>query len=219
MIASLTDKDGKILIPHYEDDIIPPTKEELESYKSLGMTEEIFRNDGGVLEQVKLNVPEDEILLSLWRRPSIIVSTIESGSRVNAGNVLQDSAYARIGIRLAPGMDAVKCTDMLADFLKAQVPNNMEITIDKEDGANPFTTDTNHPFFKKMSEAMADAYASPTKFIFSATRSATSRFCSRASKTRNATPMAKTKAFTCPISKAASSQKRFSLHLFRKEDL
>ena len=165
MIASLTDKDGKILIPHYEDDIIPPTKEELESYKSLGMTEEIFRNDGGVLEQVTLNVPEDEILLSLWRRPSIIVSTIESGSRVNAGNVLQDSAYARIGIRLAPGMDAVKCTDMLADFLKAQVPNNMEITIDKEDGANPFTTDTNHPFFKKMSEAMADAYASPTKFI------------------------------------------------------
>ena len=42
---------------------------------------------------------------------------------------------------------------------------SMEITIDKEDGANPFTTDTNHPFFKKMSEAMADAYASPTKFI------------------------------------------------------
>ena len=69
MIASLTDKDGKILIPHYEDDIIPPTKDELESYKSLGMTEEIFRNDGGVLEQVKLNVPEDEILISLWRRP------------------------------------------------------------------------------------------------------------------------------------------------------
>ena len=165
MIASLTDKDGKILIPHYEDDIVPPTKEELESYKSLVMTEKIFRNDGGVLEQVKLNVPEDEILISLWRRPSIIVSTIESGSRVNAGNVLQDSAYARIGIRLAPGMDAVKCTDMLAEFLKSQVPNNMEITIDKEDGANPFVTDTTHPFFKKMSEAMADAYNSPTKFI------------------------------------------------------
>ena len=162
MIASLTDKDGKILIPHYEDDVIPPTKEELESYKSLGMTEKIFRNDGGILDQVDLNVPEDEILISLWRRPSIIVSTIESGSRANAGNVLQDSAYARIGIRLAPGMDANKCTDMLADFLKAQVPNNMEITIDKEDGANPFVTDTTHPFFKKMSDAMTDAYGSPT---------------------------------------------------------
>ena len=112
-----------------------------------------------------MNVPEDEILISLWRRPSIIVSTIESASRANAGNVLQDCAYARIGIRLAPGMDAVKCTDMLADFLKAQVPNHLEITIDKEDGANPFVTDTTHPFFQKMSDAMTDAYNSPTKFI------------------------------------------------------
>ena len=165
IIASITDKSGNILIPHYLDDIIPPTKEELESYKSLGMTEKIFRNDGGILEQVNLNVPEDEILLSLWRRPSITVSTIESGSRQNAGNVLQDSAYARIGIRLAPGMDAKKCTDMLADFVKAQVPNNLECVIEKEDGANPFVTDTTHPFFTKMSDAMGDAYGSPTKFI------------------------------------------------------
>ena len=64
------------------------------------MTEQIFRNDGGILESVKLKVPEDEILLSLWRRPSIVVTAMEVGNRTNAGNVLQNSAYARIGIRL-----------------------------------------------------------------------------------------------------------------------
>lgn len=165
MIASLTDANGNILIPHYEDKLIPPTKEELESYKSLGMTEKIFRNDGGVLDCVKLSVPESEILTSLWRKPSIVVSAMEVGSRLNAGNVLQDSAYARIGIRLAPGMDAVECTQMLVDFLKAQVPNGMEFDVVMEDGANPFVTDTTHPFFKKMSDAMTEAYASPTKFI------------------------------------------------------
>lgn len=165
MIASLTDANGNILIPHYEDKLIPPTKEELESYKSLGMTEKIFRNDGGVLDCVKLSVPESKILTSLWRKPSIVVSAMEVGSRLNAGNVLQDSAYARIGIRLAPGMDAVECTQMLVDFLKAQVPNGMEFDVVMEDGANPFVTDTTHPFFKKMSDAMTEAYASPTKFI------------------------------------------------------
>lgn len=165
MISSLTDANGNILIPHFEDKLIPPTAEELESYKSLGMTEAVFRNDGGILERVKLSVPEDEILLSLWRRPSIVVTAMEVGSRKNAGNVLQDSAYARIGIRLAPGMDADECTQMLIDFLKKQVPNGMEISIETEDGANPFVTDTTHPFFKKMSDAMGDAYGSPTKFI------------------------------------------------------
>ena len=165
MIASLTDASGNILIPHFEDKLVKPTQEELESYKSLGMTEATFRNDGGVLDNVVLHVPESELLISLWRKPSLVVTAMEIGSRKNAGNVLQDSAYARIGIRLAPGMDAEECTDMLTDFLKERVPNGMEFQVEREDGANPFVTDTEHPFFKKMSEAMGDAYGTPTKFI------------------------------------------------------
>ena len=165
MIASLTDGKGKILIPHFEDTLIPPTQAELDSYKSLGMTEQIFRNDGGVLDRAQLMVPEDEILLSLWRRPSIVVTAMEVGSRLNAGNVLQDSAFARIGIRLAPGMDENIATQQLVEFLHAKVPYGLECNITTEDGANPFVTDTTHPFFKKMSESMSKAYNAETKFI------------------------------------------------------
>ena len=165
LIASLTDGKGKIMIPHFEDSLVPPTEEELESYKSLGMTERIFRNDGGVLDRAQLMVPEDEILLSLWRRPSIVVTAMEVGSRLNAGNVLQNSAFARIGIRLAPGMDADTATQQLVEFLQSNVPYGLECNITTEDGANPFVTDTTHPFFKKMSESMAKAYNAETKFI------------------------------------------------------
>ena len=165
MITSLTDGKGKILIPHFEDTLVPPTEAELESYKSLGMTEKIFRNDGGILDRVQLKVPEDEILLSLWRRPSIVVTAMEVGSRLNAGNVLQDTAFARIGIRLAPGMDANIATQQVVEFLQEKVPYGLECNITTEDGANPFVTDTSHPFFKKMSESMSIAYNAKTKFI------------------------------------------------------
>lgn len=165
MIASLTDGKGNILIPHFEDTLVPPTEAELASYKSLGMTEKIFRNDGGILDNVQLKVPEDEILISLWRKPSIVVTAIESGSRLNAGNVLQNMAYARIGIRLAPGMDADVATQQLVEFLQGQVPYGLECNIVTEDGASPFVTDTTHPFFKKMSDSMAKAYETETKFI------------------------------------------------------
>lgn len=165
MIASLTDERGNIAIPNFEDGLVPPTPEELESYRSLGYSEKTFRSESGVLDKVSLTVPEGEILESLWRRPSIVVTAMESGNRSNAGNVLQDCAYARIGIRLAPGMNADRCSQMLVDFLKAQVPNGLEFTAEIEDGANPFVTDTQHPFFKKMSEAMAQAYKNDTKFI------------------------------------------------------
>ena len=165
MIASLTDADGKILIPNFEDGLVPPTAEELASYRSLGYSEKTFRSESGVLDKVSLTVPEGEILESLWRRPSVVVTTMEVGSRTNAGNVLQDSAYARIGIRLAPGMDADACAEKLANFLREKATNGIEVEIDIEDGANPFVTDTTHPFFKKMSEAMASAYNTETKFI------------------------------------------------------
>lgn len=165
MIASLTDGKGNILIPHFEDSLVPPTEAELASYKSLGMTEETFRNDGGILGNTKLKVSEDEILISLWRKPSLVVTAMESGSRLNAGNVLQNMAYARIGIRLAPGMNSEIGTQQLIEFLQAQVPYGLECNIVAEDGANPFVTDTTHPFFKKMSESMAEAYGTETKFI------------------------------------------------------
>lgn len=165
LIASLTDGTGKILIPHFEDGLVPPSAEDLASYKSLGMTEKIFRNDGGVLDCVQLKCSEDEILTTLWRKPSLVVTAMEVGSRKNAGNVLQNSAYARIGIRLAPGMDAVKCTDLLVDFIQKNVPYGIKCDITTEDGANPFVTDTEHPFFKQMSDAMSAAYESPTKII------------------------------------------------------
>ena len=165
MITSLTDGKGNILIPHFEDTLVPPTEAELESYKSLGMTEKIFRNDGGILDRVQLKVPENEILLSLWRRPSVVVTAMEIGNRLNAGNVLQDTAYARIGIRLAPGMDANIATQQVVEFLQEKVPYGLECNITTEDGANPFVTDTTHPFFKKMSESMSIAYNAETKFI------------------------------------------------------
>lgn len=165
MISALTRDDGSIAIPHFEDGLIPPTPEELASYQSLGYTEKTFRTESGVLDSVKLTANEDEILVSLWRKPTIVVTAMEIGSRANAGNVLQDQAYARIGIRLAPGMDADKCTQLLVDFLKERVPNGMECKIDVEDGANPFTTDIEHPFFRNMGESMTQAYGTPVKFI------------------------------------------------------
>jgi hypothetical protein len=35
-----------------------------------------------------------------------VITALESGNKKIAGNVLQNTAYARISIRLAPGMDA-----------------------------------------------------------------------------------------------------------------
>ncbi len=165
MIASLTDANGQIVIPHFMDGITEPTQEEEDAYASLGMTEEIFRKDSGMVSTLSLMVDKKDILKSLWRKPSIVVTAMEAGSRTQSGNVLQDSAYARIGIRLAPGMDADVAMLQLIEHLKKHCPLGMDLSLFSEDGANPFTTDISHPYFEMMKKAMTEAYGAPARYI------------------------------------------------------
>ena len=62
-------------------------------------------------------------------------------------------------------MNADRCTRLLVEYIQSNVPDGLECTIREEDGANPFVTDTSHPFFKEMASSMTRAYKSETKFI------------------------------------------------------
>lgn len=165
IIASLSDANGNILVEHFDDGICPATDEELESYAKLGYTEEKFRSEAGVLPKTELYCAPGKILETLWRKPSLVVTAFEAGSRAEAGNVLQDSAYARIGIRLAPGMSAERSTKLLTEHLKKHCPSGLEISVIAEDGADPFTTDISHPYYGLMKEAMGKAYGTEAKYI------------------------------------------------------
>lgn len=165
VITSLTNEQGDIVIEGFYDDIIPPTAEELDSYSKLPLGASIFKKDSHLLENVALLVKESEIPLALWRLPSIVITALESGNKKIAGNVLQNTAYARISIRLAPGMDAERSTQKLIDHIQKNIPYGLHATIEKESGAGPFTTNTNHPYFQKMKEAMTESFNKEAKFI------------------------------------------------------
>lgn len=165
MVASLTDAEGNILVEHFNDGIAEPTEEERESYKALHYTEETFRKESGMLPGTKILGGKDLILETLWRKPSLVVTAFEAGSRNQAGNVLQDSAYARIGIRLAPGMQTERATRLLEEHLKRNCPDGLTLTLIPEDGANPFTTDISHPYYTLMKDAMTKAYGTEAKYI------------------------------------------------------
>lgn len=165
LIASLSDGNGNILIPNFYDGLTPATEEELSSYDKLQMTEQKFREEAGVLNETKLLVPEKEICNTLWRKPSLVVTAMESGNRKQAGNVLQESAYARIGIRLAPGMSAKATTTKVVDFLKTNIRHGLSLSIHEEEGAEPFTTDTTHPYFQSMAQSMEKAFNRKASFV------------------------------------------------------
>ncbi|MDR2553822.1 MAG: M20/M25/M40 family metallo-hydrolase [Fibromonadaceae bacterium] len=139
----------------------PLAKNILESFtemsKSYGYKE--LKKEGSLLNKTQILVKEKDILKSLWRDATITVTAMEAGSRKNAGNVLQNSAWARVSIRIPPGMDIKKVLEQIKKQIKDACPWGLNLSIKTESGmATPWETKTEHIFFKKMLNALKEGY-------------------------------------------------------------
>jgi len=124
------------------------------------MSEKIFREQSGVLDGVRLFAENEELLVQLWRQPAISISAFRAGGSGAVGNVLMDSAWARIGLRLAPGMDPEVCTRMLTDHLQKTCPWGLKSEIVPEQGAKPWKTSPDHPVFEVAKKSLTRGYGS-----------------------------------------------------------
>jgi len=159
LISRILDEKGKILIPEMYEDLILPTKEELQDWQTLNPGFQEFASQAGLLPEAGLTCKEDDILPRLWREPSLTVSTIQAGERKNAGNVLMDSAWARLGLRLAPGMNAAKSRDLLKAALLKHCPDNCKLEIEFEEGdAEPWISQPDPKIFQVIRQALEDGY-------------------------------------------------------------
>lgn len=164
-LASLTDAQGRIAIPGLLDTVQTPEPETLASYQALAFREAHFRQEAGMLDQAQLLVPESEIPLSLWRMPSITVTTIEAGSRRSAGNVLLDTAWARVSVRLVPGMHWRTVAEQVSAHLRRNCPWGVQLEIQSDEGADAWICPVDHPAFPSMLSALSEGYGKPARIL------------------------------------------------------
>lgn len=157
ILSSLTNSDGSVAIEGLLDGVIAPTEQELLDWKSLPFDRANFANQGGIPVAV---APIDGVNLGrrLWRTPAISVNGIQSGTKGKTGNVLMDSAWARIGIRIVPGMDPRRTMELLKAHLLARVPVGMELAISEESLAPSWGTSTEHPVFGLARQSLSAGY-------------------------------------------------------------
>ncbi len=158
ILAALTDERGRVAVPGLRDDAVPPTEEERADFRALKMTDEIFREQAGILEGVELFARNEGLLVKLWREPALSVNALRAGGSGAVGNVLMDSAWARIGLRLVPDMDPEKCTRLLAEHLRKACPWGLHIKVEPEQGAKPWKTRPDHPVFEVAKKSLTRGY-------------------------------------------------------------
>jgi cysteinylglycine-S-conjugate dipeptidase len=126
----------------------------------LDLTEAQLRADAGLLDGVQLT-GTGGLTDRLWAGPAIAVIGLDAPSVAAASNTLIPAARAKVGLRVAPGDDAVRARDALAEHLRAHAPWGVHVTVHPAGVAAPFTARTGGPAYRAARDALAQAWGRP----------------------------------------------------------
>ncbi|KAK9457782.1 hypothetical protein V1511DRAFT_507878 [Dipodascopsis uninucleata] len=122
LLASLTDDNGKVLIPGYYDPVRPITDAEAVLYEQIGQK-----------SSIKL---AKESLMAKWRLPSLTIHGISVSGPVNP-TIIPRSAKASISIRTVPDQETSVIGKSIVTYLRSKFesmgsPNHICIKINKQ---------------------------------------------------------------------------------------
>ncbi len=160
ILSSLSKEDGGIAIEGIEEGIEPANERELRDWASLPYDRTRFAEQAGMPVEL---APRDVVELGrrLWRKPALSINGLQAGTEGKTGNVLMDRAWARVGIRIVPGMDPQRTMDLLKRHLMERVPAGMKLEIHEESLAPSWGTSTDHPLFAIARESLEAGYGCP----------------------------------------------------------
>jgi len=157
MISSLVDKDGRITIPGFYDDVVELSKEDREQLSRAPYDEKEYKEFLGV-DALK----GEKGYTSLERvgiRPCLDVCGIWGGyTGEGSKTVLPSTAHAKISMRIVPNQDAEKIVDLAARHIESIAPPYVKVKVQKLEAGNGFLIPITSPAYKAASRAMAEVY-------------------------------------------------------------
>lgn len=164
IIAGLHNKDGKIAIPKFYDDVVKLTPKERENFKKLNFSEKKLMAEVGVKEL--FGEKGYSALERIWSRPTLDVNGIWGGfTGKGAKTIIPSVATAKISMRLVPNQDPQKIAKLVSDYLKSIAPKSVKIKVTNLHGGNPVMTPIDHKATKAGARAMERAFKKETVFI------------------------------------------------------
>ncbi len=169
ILSTLVDAKGAIIIPGIEKLIPELSDNEIRDLKKIPFDENEFRKQSGMIASADVLSHKKPELIQLWRYPSLTVNGLQSSSRDQPGNVLNDVAWAKLSIRLAPGMDPQKTLKLLKDHLLAHVPWGLDLKFLKEEASSGWLTnpyeEKQAPYFEAARRSLKSGYGKEAFYI------------------------------------------------------
>ncbi len=164
IIMALKDKDGRVQIPGFYDDVLEMTSEEKQELARLPFDEEKYRKD--LAAPALFGEKGYNTLQRIWVRPTLEVNGLCGGFiGEGAKTVIPAKAMAKISMRLVPNQDPDKIARLFETYVKQIAPVATELTVTRMHGGKAWVAPIDHPAIQAASRAFEKAFGKRPVFV------------------------------------------------------
>ncbi len=153
-LSALKDRDDKILVPGFYDNIPDPSPEDMKIIEDFNLKEDLFKENFGV-DSFRLGLTGLDMKKKYFLEPTCNICGLWSGYQGLGGKtVTPNEAFAKVDFRLVPGQDAKDLVKKIRNFWDEKGFEHIEIV--DWDGYQAAQTSINNPFAKKVVETIKE---------------------------------------------------------------
>ena len=155
-------KTGRVKIPGFYADVVPPTKKELEELKVSGFTVGGFKKDH-LYKKLRVEDPL-EVMKRIWLMPTFEVHGILGGYQEGrtVKTIIPPRATAIVSCRLVPDMNPKKVVKLVRDFVKSKNP---DVKVSAEHALPAYQGRTTGPYADAIRAAMKFGFGKEPVFV------------------------------------------------------
>jgi len=164
ILAQCVSRDGKVLVPHFYDDVAPLEDWERESFRKLAFDEKALTRE---LDVPRLHgEPGYSALERLWARPTFEINGIFGGYQgQRSKTIIPASATAKLSVRLVPHQDPDKIRDLIFNHIRSVCPDTVRLELTQFGASPPVLFDVNNPAIRASQEALRRGFGHDAVFI------------------------------------------------------
>ena len=164
LLATLHDRDGRVNVPGFYDDVVPLAPAERQAWAALPFDEKQFFGNlklaGGAGEAGY------STLERRWGRPTCDINGLTSGYQGHgAKTIIPSTASAKVSMRLVPNQDPVRVVESFEQALRSRCPAGVKIEFARHGLAGPVLVSREGRAMQLAAEAVRQGFGAPPTLI------------------------------------------------------